>query len=98
MKIKTGAVIVGNSIIDKMLDIGQRVYENHGKELVVTSGIDGTHGPGSMHPFAKALDFRTNFFAYREIGVVAKDLQNKLGPDYDVVVEKDHLHIEYDPK
>ncbi len=25
-------------------------------------------------------------------------LRAKLGPDYDVVVEKDHIHIEYDPK
>jgi hypothetical protein len=30
--------------------------------------------------------------------VVVEDLRAKLGPEFDVVVEKDHWHVEHDPR
>ena len=29
---------------------------------------------------------------------VTGDIETRLGPDYDVVLEHDHIHVEYDPK
>ena len=64
------------------------------EEPVITSTWDGTHSPGSWHQFCMALDFRlpNNHL------VAAQKLMQKLGTDYDVVLEGDHIHIEYDPK
>ena len=49
---------------------------------------------GSLHYQGKAFDLRT----WHVIEEVAKQLRTYLGKDYDVIVEKDHIHVEYDPK
>jgi hypothetical protein len=33
----------------------------------------------------------------RELAI-RNQIKELLGPDYDVVIENDHIHIEYDPK
>lgn len=86
--------------------------------VVVTSGSDGAHKPGSFHYVSRALDVR--FLGGDRAGAIvaptgvdaagAWDMQKQLaqewaarlrqvlGPDYDVVVESDHIHVERDPK
>jgi len=66
-----------------------------GEEPVITSTWEGTHIPWSMHYRKRALDFRP---PKRPINDVIKELKVKLGRDYDVVWEYDHIHIEWDPK
>ena len=80
----------------------EKVYAKYGKEGLITAGTEAfdsygklIHSVGSLHPFGYALDFRTNFFQGNEIGLVAYELRNLLGKDYDVVIHKTHLHIEY---
>lgn len=29
---------------------------------------------------------------------IKKDIQAAIGPDYDVIVESNHIHLEFDPK
>ena len=70
------------------------IYAKFHTELVITSGKDGTHGNGSLHYEGKAVDLRT----WNVLDSLVKQLKAHLGPDYDVVLEKDHCHIEYDPK
>ena len=75
----------------------EAVYKKYGAELVITSAKDGKHGPKSLHYEGLALDLRSRDLAGRQVFVVM-DLKNALGPDYDVVLEADHIHVEYDPK
>ena len=74
------------------------------RDIVVTSVNDGRHMKGSRHYSGNAFDLRTwttNTSGIQmdvdEKHTLAVAIINKIGIDYDVVVEKDHLHIEYDP-
>jgi conjugal transfer mating pair stabilization protein TraG len=72
---------------------------------VVTSGRDGRHMVGSLHPSGRALDFRGNNISVTQGRQLATLVGRRLGPDYDVAFEtfphdpsRNHLHAEYDPK
>lgn len=76
--------------------IAEAVYRKYGVELVITSANDGKHGDKTLHHKGLALDLRTWTLGGRELQV-ATELQKELGNEYDVVLEKDHIHLEYDP-
>lgn len=59
---------------------------------------DGVHGKDSLHYKARAIDLRIRDVEHPRVGVFCKMARNLLGEDYDVVLEGDHIHIEYDPK
>lgn len=82
------------------LIVADRVYQKHGQELVITSLNDSRHGPTSLHYAGQAADLRTRVFADVLVPVVAQDIREALGnnPDYDIVVEANHIHMEYQPK
>lgn len=65
------------------------------EEIIITSTWEGTHVDWSFHYRYEAFDLRPPQFA-RDHKVIT--LREQLGPDYDVVDEGDHIHIEYDPK
>ena len=73
-------------------------FQDYGCNLVITSGIEGSHGENSLHYKGLALDYRT-----RDIpvgfhkGLIAK-VRWALGDQFDVVAEPTHLHVEFDPK
>lgn len=75
------------------------VVEHFGVPFVITSLLDGKHSPNSFHYKGLAMDFRT-----REISTPAKKQQLRdrcamaLGPEFDVVLESDHMHVEFDPR
>lgn len=77
--------------------IAEAVYAKYGAELVITSANDGKHGKNTLHDDGLALDLRTWSLQGREVEV-AGQLQAALGPDYDVVLESDHIHLEFQPK
>lgn len=76
------------------------IMADEGYETVLTSVTDGTHGKGSYHPLGYAFDVRTTGVGVMMSGakayLVAKRIREALGSDFDVVVEDDHMHIEYD--
>ena len=74
------------------------VYSKYGEELVVTSLNDGTHMEGSKHYVGDGADLRTRYFTKQEQNAIMKALRLRLSSDYDIVLEKDHIHLEYDPK
>ena len=74
------------------------VFQDLGYVPVITSKEDGTHMPGSLHYKKRAFDWRTRDVPPAERPPLRDVLQRSLGPDWDVVLEKDHLHTEYDPK
>lgn len=95
MKFKEGVIWTDiHPKIEQVLHGVDAVYQKFGVEAVITSGRDGKHMEGSLHYQGKAFDLRT----WHVIEEVAKQLRTYLGKDYDVIVEKDHIHCEYDPK
>ena len=77
---------------DKLPIIDQIYHDEYSTELVITSGKDGHHMEGSLHYQGKAVDLRIwNIWD----SLIAR-LRKELGPDFDVVLEKDHIHIELD--
>ena len=67
----------------------------------VTSANDSRHLDNSLHYKNQAFDIRIYNIAgdiHYEAKRWADRLQAVLGPDYDVVYELDHIHIEYQPK
>lgn len=89
--IKQGVYGVMRPEIDVAKRKLERLYSSEGKDLYITSIMEGTHSPGSLHHAGFAFDIRSE-------GVSIDRIRSLLGDDYDVVVEKTHLHIEYDPK
>lgn len=78
------------------------VMRELGSEAIITSGADGKHSARSKHypennlsGMVEALDFRTWGIDPES---AALRIRNRLGRDYDVVVEATHLHVEYDPE
>jgi len=96
MLIKAGVDIsrLRPEIRKKQNEIAKIVWEIEQEELVVTSTYEGTHSEGSLHYADLAEDIRR----HKKGQKVRNRLRDKLGMDYDVVLESDHIHIEYDPK
>ena len=69
-----------------------------GIESLITCGIEGLHSKSSLHPKGKAVDFRIWFYNEQEISKIHQEAKNRLGKDYDLILEKDHFHLEHDPK
>ena len=74
------------------------VYHTCGYPLVVTSLTDGQHMEGSLHYVGKAADLRTRHLKVNDVPVVVRALKVALGQGWDVVLEGDHIHIEFQPK
>ena len=100
MKIKKGAMINGiHPEIVLGFTVANAVYEEYGLDCVLTSGTDGKHGTASLHYVGYAFDIRTRDFDSEEDTInAAKDIQERLGKQFDVVVESNHMHIEFQPK
>lgn len=96
MLIKAGVDISRlNREIRRALQIVSDILDSHGQEIVITSTYEGNHGAGSLHYCDDAVDVRDPEPFIHDFENKVKDA---LGPDFDVVDEHDHIHIEYDPK
>jgi hypothetical protein len=70
-----------------------------GKELVVTSLLDGKHKKGSKHYSGEGADLRTRDMTPTQLMTWFHALKAALDKQgFDVVLESDHIHLEYDPK
>lgn len=79
------------------LMVAKDVFTSHGQgaAFVVTSIMEGVHSRASIHYTGGAADLRRPIIRAAEI---VADMKQKLGDDYDVILESDHLHIEFQPK
>ncbi len=78
--------------------VANEVFHEYGRELVITSGTDGKHSRTSLHYRGDAIDLRTRELDPSVVEAVAGEIRNRLGPDFDVVVERTHIHMEYQPE
>jgi hypothetical protein len=96
MLIKAGVDIsrLRPEIRKKQNRIASIVWKIEKEELIITSTYEGTHSEGSLHYADLAEDIRR----HKKGQEVRDQLAFELGPDYDIVLCADHIHIEYDPK
>ena len=92
--------------IEHAFNIISIVWEQYFPEIppVITSLRDGTHISNSLHyggPLGdtrcQALDIRSRNLTAREQRVAINQLKRYLGEAYDIILETNHIHIEYDP-
>lgn len=67
------------------------------REMVVTSIRDGKHMKGSKHYTGDAIDVRSRDLSDKDKTWFVTVIKRHFDKWLDVVVEKDHIHIEYDP-
>lgn len=98
MNIKQGVRVLGlRPEIVLALLVAESTFLLHGSDLVVTSAIEGTHSRASIHYTGGAVDLRRPLDP-ATAQAVARDLKADLGDDFDVVLEVDHIHVEFQPK
>lgn len=93
--------VVSNHPSLKLLDgllVACTYYTQRGYHFFWTSGEDSVHGARSLHPSGNAADLRTFHIPEPLRQGFTTGLAVALGVEYDVVLEKDHIHMEYDPK
>jgi len=96
MLIKAGVDISRlNREIRRALRKASDLLADYNHEIIVTETYGGNHGAGSLHYANDAFDMRDPDPCISKYLTVLKE---RLGPDFDVVDEHDHFHIEYDPK
>lgn len=99
MILKRGVVLaLGASMARALNDLDTVVLAETGFEMVITCASDGVHMAGSKHYTGEAIDIRTsNLDALQKVRL-RNALAVVLGKWFDVVIEPDHLHIEFDPR
>ena len=98
-KIKKGVNITGLcSEVILVAMVSNEVYRELDRECVITCGVEGKHRKNSKHYVGMALDLRTRHLSQQQVTWVAKTLNAKLNGDYDVVVHRTHIHVEFDPE
>lgn len=97
--------------IDVLADLWNALFPMDKDGLTITAGCegnknDGVHKHTSLHykenspsGLGRAIDIRTWDVGMEHVkDMFLETAKELLGKDFDVVVEKDHVHIEYDPK
>ena len=77
------------------------VFWKHGIPTVITSCRDGRHMETSKHYIGDAIDIRLPSRFNTDQGIDLRLLAEgraALGDQFDLVLESDHLHLEFDPK
>ena len=67
-------------------------------DMVITSLVDGKHSTGSLHYVGYAADLRIWAINEEDLAEFTEGLAVELGNEFDVVLEKDHIHMEFQPK
>jgi len=95
MLLKSGVDISRlNREIRRSLPVVAKILRAHDFELVITETFAGVHGEGSLHYSNDAYDMRN---PSRDLDEIVIEIEGELGDDFDVVSERTHIHIEYDP-
>lgn len=99
MRIKAGVVLwdMEPYLVDAFPLINDVSRMVCGRDAVITSGREGTHMDGSLHYEGAAIDLRIWYMLPGKQREYADVLAEVLGDDFDVVLESNHIHVEYDP-
>ena len=78
--------------------IAAEVFWKRGYSFTITSLTDGIHKDNSKHYSGNAFDLRIWSVPEADLRGLVLELRAKLRADYDVILEGDHIHVEYDKK
>lgn len=94
--------VTRDGLIDVMdmyiMSIGFLHFKHFSKKLVITSTTKGKHSKNSLHYKGLAFDVRISDKTKKETNSFLNLLKFHFDRTLDIVLEKDHIHIEYDPK
>jgi hypothetical protein len=82
-------------------DIFETVYKEHGLtpvDFILTSVNDSQHMVGSLHYKGAAADVRNRDLTKPLQQLIVDRFKMWADNDFDIVIESDHIHLEYDPK
>jgi hypothetical protein len=74
------------------------VYKAAGNDLTLTACVDGKHSTCSLHYAGVAIDLRTRDLPPSDVQKLIAEIKECLGGNFDVLLEVDHMHIEFQPK
>lgn len=103
MKLKQGVeakdirpeILLGAVIVESA---AQKVLGND-YVMTITSIKDGRHRSDSLHYKGLAVDIRINDMGGLEnVNKILQLAADFLGNEFDIVLESDHIHLEFDPK
>ena len=99
INLKAGVIVTGvRPEIVLALFVASYIYAKYGKPLWVTSLLDGKHSETSLHYAGQAADLRTRYFDRPTQEAIVAELKEALGKNYDVILESNHIHMEYQPR
>lgn len=105
IKIKPGVRVAGlGAEILLAIDVANGVFAGLGLELVITSAVEGSHSRASLHYAGNAVDLRSRHIPTLKRKRLERELRAALGKDrkhegdYDLVIESNHWHLEFQPK
>lgn len=97
LRLKKGVSLLGVAPQTVLgITIAHSVFDSYGEPCTITSVTDGKHGHHSHHRKGCAWDIRTRSLKTSAANIVS-ELTEVLGEEFQVFLEKDHIHIEYDP-
>ena len=73
-------------------------YDDGDVQCVITEGTGGKHGVGSLHYVGQAIDLRIWGLTESEKRTLLADITKSLSKQFDVILESDHIHVEFQPK
>lgn len=95
MLIKPGVDISRlNRNIRRALCSCDAIFKKYGETFIVTSTYEGNHLACSLHYADDAFDCS---LPIKNLYTINDELKSTLDTNYDVVLESDHIHIEFDP-
>jgi len=97
MKLKQGVKIAGvrPELLMGLMVANSIIAYEFNADMIITACTDGTHMAGSKHYVGQAVDIRIGNLS-DPVAVVSR-LKFELEELFDVVLERDHIHFEYDP-
>lgn len=98
LQFKDGVQLTITKQVNEILRGVEAVFRKFDVPCVVTAGTDGVHGKQSKHYSGQALDFRIRDLEPEQRDALVQLCKKSLIQGHDVVLEHDHLHVEWDPK
>jgi len=80
------------------LSVADGVYRELNVDLVITSVMDGKHSVTSLHYAGAAADLRIRDMGQTKAETARDMIEERLTDEFDVVLEKDHIHLEVQPR
>jgi hypothetical protein len=94
---KPGVSGTPSQAISYAISVAGQIFSSYGVTLVITSIRDGQHMTGSLHYSGNAADFRRwDLDRIGKTSAAVAQLRSQLGSAYDVILESDHIHVEYE--